>query len=688
MNNEEKFTMKISLNVLNHLGINLYSNIPAVISEVIANAWDADATRVDINFDTEEKSITVSDNGCGMSLKDINNRYLYVGYQRRESSSQYTPKNRKPMGRKGIGKLSLFSIANQIHVQSIKDGVKNALLMNAKDIEEEIDNDEPEEINPYHPADVEFDENILKHETGTAIKITDLKKNFTAATTKGLKKRIARRFSIFDHQFVVFLNNEKIQYSDRDYFHKARFLFQYGEENFSVHCKKLDRDEKGAPIVFPRHSIFDENGNPSEDGQYEIKGWIGIAHHSNDLDEKSEGEDDNLNNIAIVVRGKMAQEDILHQFRIGALITKYVYGEIQADFLDEDSDEDIATSSRQKINEDSPRYKALKTFIGKELLSIRTETDRLKQTKGVEKAKNYHPKIKEWYESLNLNLQAKADTLFGTIEKIEIDESHKATLYVNGILAFEKMKMQDSLDNLEQINPDHLQGLLKIFNDADDIEAVHYYEIVNDRISKIKKLKEITRDDEKERVIQEYIFDHLWLLDPAWERATSESALEKTIQIDVIERLKKKDLPQITKGKDLPQITEGRIDIQYRKVSGAHVIIELKRASITMKKTELEEQINKYIKGTRVKLSSMNRPTELIEGICIVGMLPSGWEDEKTKQREIESLRPLSIKILTYDELIANAFSAYSKFIEKQTEVGKLRKLIQEIRDIAQPIDK
>ena len=40
---ENKFIMSLSLNVLNHLGINLYSNIPAVLSEIVANSWDADA---------------------------------------------------------------------------------------------------------------------------------------------------------------------------------------------------------------------------------------------------------------------------------------------------------------------------------------------------------------------------------------------------------------------------------------------------------------------------------------------------------------------------------------------------------------------------------------------------------------------------------------------------------------------
>ena len=45
-----KFRMSIDFNVLNHLGINLYSNIPAVLSEAVANAYDADATRVNIDI--------------------------------------------------------------------------------------------------------------------------------------------------------------------------------------------------------------------------------------------------------------------------------------------------------------------------------------------------------------------------------------------------------------------------------------------------------------------------------------------------------------------------------------------------------------------------------------------------------------------------------------------------------------
>ena len=38
---ESKFRMSINLQVLNHLGLNLYSNTSAVLSEMVANAWDS-----------------------------------------------------------------------------------------------------------------------------------------------------------------------------------------------------------------------------------------------------------------------------------------------------------------------------------------------------------------------------------------------------------------------------------------------------------------------------------------------------------------------------------------------------------------------------------------------------------------------------------------------------------------------
>ena len=81
---ESPYHMTLSLNLLNHLGINLYSNVPAVLSEVVANAWDADAEKVVICINKTGKEIVLTDDGDGMNLDDINRKYLTIGFRRRD----------------------------------------------------------------------------------------------------------------------------------------------------------------------------------------------------------------------------------------------------------------------------------------------------------------------------------------------------------------------------------------------------------------------------------------------------------------------------------------------------------------------------------------------------------------------------------------------------------------------------
>lgn len=199
---DNKFIMSLSLNVLNHLGINLYSNIPAVLSEIVANSWDADATRVDITISDDE--IVIKDDGCGMSAEDINNKFLYVGYQKREQSVESPKYNRKYMGRKGIGKLSMFSIAREVDVVSKKEMIDESgtsyfevsgFRMNIDEITEVIkkEHDDSNSSSNYYPTILQVDENSIEN-TGTKIVLKNLKKLTTSLTAEYIKKRVARRF--------------------------------------------------------------------------------------------------------------------------------------------------------------------------------------------------------------------------------------------------------------------------------------------------------------------------------------------------------------------------------------------------------------------------------------------------------------------------------------------------------------
>lgn len=214
-----KYELSMDLQVLNHLGLNLYSNMPAVISEVVANAWDADASSVEI-YIVDDKQITIIDNGCGMNLLDINDRFLKVGYRKRNVQTKTPIYNRPVMGRKGIGKLSLFSIAHNITVLSYKDGEKNAFCIDTYKLADAINNN-----NPYEPEElplslVDFESN------GTKIVLTELKKR-TLNLSRFLKRRLARRFSIIgdEYKFDVKINGEPMKIEDREYLTKAQYLW-------------------------------------------------------------------------------------------------------------------------------------------------------------------------------------------------------------------------------------------------------------------------------------------------------------------------------------------------------------------------------------------------------------------------------------------------------------------------------
>ena len=75
MEDDNRFTFEISLNILNHLGRNLYRSFVTVLGEAISNAWDADAQNVHLYINRENNSFIIKDDGIGMSRDDFQNKF-------------------------------------------------------------------------------------------------------------------------------------------------------------------------------------------------------------------------------------------------------------------------------------------------------------------------------------------------------------------------------------------------------------------------------------------------------------------------------------------------------------------------------------------------------------------------------------------------------------------------------------
>src|SRR5258708_13884967 len=102
--------MTVDLSILESLGINLYSNAAAVLTELVANSYDADATRVRINWKRHGEIIVVADNGVGMNRSHINERFLAVGYKKRDTEGDKSKNHQRLfMERRGIGTRAAVS---------------------------------------------------------------------------------------------------------------------------------------------------------------------------------------------------------------------------------------------------------------------------------------------------------------------------------------------------------------------------------------------------------------------------------------------------------------------------------------------------------------------------------------------------------------------------------------------------
>src|SRR5258708_8878650 len=130
-----KYTMKISRLTIDKLGVRLYDRVSAVLAELVANSYDADATEVIVRAPMGQYLATrqdgtivdkglyieIQDNGIGIAPSDVNPFYLKVGAERRndprrgDKSKVY---GRKVMGRKGVGKLAPFGICQEIEIIS------------------------------------------------------------------------------------------------------------------------------------------------------------------------------------------------------------------------------------------------------------------------------------------------------------------------------------------------------------------------------------------------------------------------------------------------------------------------------------------------------------------------------------------------------------------------------------------
>ena len=507
----QPYTMTISRNTIDKLGVKLYDRVSDVLAEIVSNSYDADAERVTVSVPAGTSlatrrgdgavadrglKITVEDDGHGMTPDEANAFYLKIGADRRADarrggSAAVSPRlGRRVMGRKGIGKLAPFGICKRIEVWSAGgDGANGEytvshFTMCYDDIIEDTDAE-------YHPKAGDQD-GKTSPTRGTRIMLSDfLSRRVPDMGT--LKRQLARKFSLRLPDFHISIVDTGTGESD-----------ELSEMDIELAPgTKIEKDEAIDPGGL---------GLP-------VRGWVAYSKHPY--------RNEDVAGVRIYARGKLAA--VTRDFGRKAGFTgehsirSYLVGEIHADWIDDK--EDLIASDRQDILWSSDECEKLKEW-GQELVgelgkraesSVRETTYRIFAEKsGFEEAARGRFADKKVYD----NAIKVGKALGRMADRGLLSSGGYADSLRDLVLAVAPSKM--IVDKLAEIadekDPAALGVISSLFGDAKIAEMAYMGHTADVRVRALETLERAIRGtpDPDEAKMQGILEGAPWLIDPQW----------------------------------------------------------------------------------------------------------------------------------------------------------------------------
>ncbi|WGT50363.1 ATP-binding protein [Thioclava nitratireducens] len=270
--------------LLQHLGDQLIGTPRLAVFELVKNAYDADASKVEVEIagiGTKTPTIRVTDDGTGMSLETVRDIWLVIAHDHKErqlEKKKRTAKGRLPLGSKGLGRLSVHKLGNQIRMVTRAENSQEVV----------VDIDWNKMIAHEFLSDAEVDIEVRDPEvftgkqTGTLLQISELReKRWTRGEVRRLYRQITSISSPFgqverDDFQATLLVPDVPQWIERlpdpsELLKRApwKYTFEFDGENFSYHYsfsgipgiqrKARDLEENVVSLLVPPLEVDDDD---------------------------------------------------------------------------------------------------------------------------------------------------------------------------------------------------------------------------------------------------------------------------------------------------------------------------------------------------------------------------------------------------------------------------------------------
>lgn len=530
-----------------------------VISELIWNALDADATKVEIDVKRGAmvtlESISVKDNGHGISYEELKDSFGFLGNSPKKYKEK-SPSGRIYHGKKGKGRYASFSLGDDVIWDSVYSKEKDGKNYNFKI-------SKGDEIINFNYSDPE----VTREETGVRVTISDIG-NFSQSSentfeNEALEMEICATFA---HYLTVY-KKEGIQlFLNGTEIHPHKAIVASAKQNFT-----LQKEHTGEVIEIDLHMY-----------QWKNK----IRKRCFCTDDGVVIEEDASTGVQ--------HKDFGHSIYISSPYFKQLEKENTFGLLKSD---DLYDKISCKATE------ALYSFLRSQLSK---------------KAKEKLSKIKEtgiypFKEEPQNSLEEAERQIFDIFAEKVISSPKNAmgTSTESKALVLELLKEASEKDPKDivpifskvlDLPDDEAKELSNLLDDFSLSSLIKISRKVTDRIQFIEELDEILFDTELKKKILERKHLHkilekeVWIFGDGYEIGTSDKSLKNLLKKH-IKILGREDLvgngddeklpnfiPDLFLYKSVPQAEEGKFE---------HLIIELKRPGLVLKSKELT-QIKEY----------------------------------------------------------------------------------------------
>ncbi|WP_185218056.1 ATP-binding protein [Sphingobacterium mizutaii] len=515
------------------------------LTELVANAWDAGATTVDIFIPEDyNQKLIVEDNGTGLTEEQFKERWMKLGYNRikHQGKNVIFPPNvegkRLAYGRNGVGRHGLLCFDKEYTVITNSGGKKSTFVITTQD-----------ETHPFVIKDAHFD----KSDTfGTRLEVI-VTKNLPNPNT--ILQIISARF-LHDPKFIVSINRQTVQLEQHSGLINTN---QIDIDDIKLIAHFIDSQKSARSTLYQGIAFWQSNrlvGEPS---------WI-LG-----------------NEVVIDGRTKFAKR-----------YTVVIETNDLAEYIYED------WTGFKKLGIMDKVYKEVSSYVNKMFAEIAKDT--IEETK--QQIKNdFHSELAQLTPLAKYEVNEAIESITVTHPTAKPES---ISIAVEAIINLEKTRTgKELLAKLAKLSEDDINGLNTLLEKWSVRDALSVLDEIDNRISVIEAIRKLSGDENVDElhVLHPLVTNARWLFGPEYESAeyASNRQLQNAVQIIFKTEIQKNVFNNHRKRPDIVVLSDATLSVtgteMFDSDSGLSnvnriLIIELKKGGSKLSRKERNQAMS------------------------------------------------------------------------------------------------